>query len=116
MASGIKRFVIHCFSEHREFAEDIFSISEEAKISFTGILTYQKSTQIHEVAKTCPLDKIMIETDAPYLIPETYKGKVSYCEPVYSLEVFKTLCELRKEEPQTIEQALWSNSSHFFHL
>jgi TatD DNase family protein len=71
--SRLRKFVIHCFSEKLEFAELIFALSDEAKISFTGILTYKKSMAIQEVASRVPLEKIMIETDAPYLIPEQMK-------------------------------------------
>lgn len=71
--SGLQKFVIHCFSEGWDFAEKIFAISGETKISFTGILTYAKSITIQEVAQKAPLDRIMIETDAPYLIPEDKK-------------------------------------------
>jgi TatD DNase family protein len=69
-ASGLKQFVIHCFSEDLAFAEKILTYSGEARISFTGILTYAKSASIQEVARNLPLDRIMIETDAPYLVPE----------------------------------------------
>lgn len=95
--SGLEKFVIHCFSENWDFAEKIFAISPDTKISFTGILTYQKSKSIQEVAQQTPLERIMVETDAPYLIPEKYKNTVSYCEPVHSLEVLEKICELRTE-------------------
>lgn len=71
--SGLPAFVIHCFSEDWSFATKIFDISAGAKVSFTNILTYSKSVQVQEVAQKAPLDKIMIETDAPYLIPEGLK-------------------------------------------
>lgn len=114
--SGLQQFVIHCFSEDWDFAEKIFAISEETKISFTGILTYPKSITIQEVAQKAPLNRIMIETDAPYLIPEDKKWEVSYCEPAYSFSVYQKLCSLRWEDPSIIEDALWKNSVHFFSL
>lgn len=114
--SGLSVFVIHCFSEDWSFATKIFDISAWAKISFTNILTYSKSVQIQEVAAKIPLDKMMIETDAPYLIPEWLKWKVSYCEPVHSLHVFQKLCEIRNETPEIIESQLWNSSCNFFHL
>ncbi len=114
--SGLQKFVIHCFSENWDFAEKIFAISEETKISFTGMLTYPRSTIIQEVAKKTPLNRMMIETDAPFLIPEDKKSEASYCEPAYSLSVYKKLCELREESPSTIEETLWKNSVHFFSL
>ena len=114
--SGLQKFVIHCFSENWDFAQKIFAISPETKISFTGILTYSKSTTIQEVAKMAPLDRLMIETDAPFLTPEQVKNTTKYCEPAYTKYVFESLCRLRSEMPEKIEQQLWENSVHFFHL
>lgn len=114
--SSLEKFVIHCFSENWDFAEKIFAISPDTKISFTGILTYQKSTGIHEVAKNAPLNRIMIETDAPYLIPEEKKWTISYCEPSDTLFVYQKLVWLRTESPAIIEETLWNNSVQFFSL
>lgn len=114
--SGLEKFVIHCFSEDWDFAEKIFQISPETKISFTGILSYPKSLSVREVAKKAALSRIMIETDAPYLIPESLKNTTNYCEPVYSKYVFETLCSLREESRETIEQQIWENSVSFFNL
>ena len=114
--SGLEKFVIHCFSEDWVFAEKIFAISPETKISFTGILTYPKSTTVQEVAQKAPLHRIMIETDAPFLIPEDKKSEATYCEPSYSLSVYEKLCSLRSEDRTIIETALWDNSTHFFSL
>jgi TatD DNase family protein len=112
----LKKFVIHCFSENWDFAENIFSLSEDAKISFTGILTYPYSIQVQEVAKKSPLERIMIETDAPYIIPEQMKWKAKYCEPMFTRYIFETICTLRTEEKEVIETALWNNSVNFFRL
>ena len=68
--SKLETFVIHCFSEDWSFATKVFDMGDTTKISFTGILTYPKSVTIQEVAKKSPLEKLMIETDAPYLLPE----------------------------------------------
>jgi TatD DNase family protein len=114
--SWLKKFVVHCFSENWGFAEKIFSLSPEAKISFTGILTYPHSIEVQEAAKKSPLERIMIETDAPYIIPEQMKWKAKYCEPMFTRYVFETLCTLRSEEKECIETALWNNSVRFFEL
>lgn len=114
--SWLQKFVIHCFSEDWDFAQKIFSLSGEAKISFTGILTYPNSLAIQDVAKNAPLEKIMIETDAPYLIPQQMKWIAKYCEPMFTKYVFETLCTLRSEDLKTIESTLWNNSVDFFRL
>lgn len=112
----LKKIVIHCFSENWDFAEKIFTLSDDAKISFTGILTYPKSISIQEVAKKSPIGRIMIETDAPYLTPEPLKKLVDYCEPAYTRYVFEYLCTLRDEPPEILEKNLWENSKLFFNL
>lgn len=114
--SGLQKFVIHCFSEDWGFASKILEMSPETMISFTGILTFPQSTQVREVAKKTPLDRIMIETDAPYIIPQQMKWKVSYCEPSFSRYVFESLCELRDESCEEIEQQIYENSVKFFGL
>jgi TatD DNase family protein len=115
-ASWLEKFVIHCFSENWDFAQKICAFWPETKISFTGIITYPKASSVREVGQKIPLDRVMIETDAPYLIPEQLKWTVTYCEPAYSIYVFETLCELRGESPKKIEETLWENSCQFFQL
>ncbi len=114
--SGLKKFVVHCFSENWDFAERIFTLSPESKISFTGILTYPQSLEVQETAKKAPLERIMIETDAPYIIPQQMKWVAKYCEPMFTKYVFETLCTLRSEEKEVIETILWNNSVDFFGL
>lgn len=114
--SGLKKFVIHCFSEDWDFAKKIFDISDEAKISFTGIVTYPKAISVKEVAEKSPLGRIMIETDAPYLIPEQVKNSAKYGEPSFSRFVFEELISLRKESREDLETQIYKNSKDFFQL
>ncbi len=114
--SWLTKFVIHCFSENWDFAEKVFSLSPETKISFTGILTYPQSSDVQEAAKRSPLERIMIETDAPYIVPQQMKWTAKYCEPMFTKYVFETLCTLRSEEKEVIETTLWNTSVGFFGL
>lgn len=84
--------VIHCFSEDLEFANKIFSL--DISISFTGVMTYESSKKIQEVAKEGDLGRIMIETDAPFLKPGK-KRTEDRCEPKDVVEVAKKIAELR---------------------
>jgi TatD DNase family protein len=62
-------------------------------VSFTGILTFKKSDELRAIAAALPADRILVETDAPYLAPGPYRGK--RCEPAYVVETAKVLAETR---------------------
>ena len=82
--------VIHCFSSTYEFASKCIELG--FYISFSGILTFKNAELIRETAKKIPLDRLLIETDAPYLAPVPYRGKVN--EPAYVVETAKKLSEV----------------------
>ena len=69
-------FVVHCFTGSKEIAAKLVDLG--SYISFTGIITFKKSSELREVAAFIPDDKIMIETDSPYLSPEPNRGKKNY--------------------------------------
>ena len=84
--------VIHCFSENWEFAKQM--LDRNFYISFSGILTYPNAHSIREVAKKIPLEKTLIETDSPYLVPVPFRGRIKRNEPVYVKEVARALAEI----------------------
>lgn len=69
----IRRAVMHCYSEDFSMAEDLMDFSDEIFFSFSGILTYQKSDELRHVARSLPLDRILIETDSPFLAPQVVR-------------------------------------------
>lgn len=80
--NGVKprvRGVMHCFSSGPLLAEK--ALEEGFYISFSGIVTFKKSTELQEIARQVPKDRILVETDAPFLAPEPYRGKTN--EPAY---------------------------------
>jgi len=85
------RGVAHCFGGSMEFAEFLLDIGWY--ISFAGNLTYKKSSNLHEVAKMIPLNRILIETDAPFLSPEGLRGQTN--EPANVVQVARKLAELK---------------------
>lgn len=113
---SLKKFVIHCYSEDLEFAQKVISYSDEAMISFTGIVTYPSATSVRETAMKIPLERIMIETDAPYLIPQKYKNVSKYCQPAYADAVLEEIISLRPESPEQVEDQIYRNSVEFFGL
>ncbi|MFZ2161941.1 MAG: TatD family hydrolase [Sideroxyarcus sp.] len=83
--------VMHCFTENLEVARAAIDLG--FYISFSGILTFKNATLIKEVAQNIPLDKILIETDSPYLAPAPYRGKTN--QPAYVKHVAEEVARLR---------------------
>lgn len=102
--------VIHCFSGNLEQAQKYFDLG--LKISFTGLITFISSWD--ELIRRVPLNKIMIETDSPYLSPAPFRGQRN--EPLRVKEVAKKIAELRGQELSEIEKELWQNSLNFFKI
>lgn len=101
--------VMHCFVESREIARRALDLG--FYISFSGIVTFKNAADLQEVAKQVPLDRILVETDSPYLAPVPYRGKSN--EPAYVFHVAKFLAELRGEEYEKIAEQTTQN---FFNL
>jgi len=83
--------VMHCFTETWEVAEAALAMG--FYISFSGIVTFRNATQIKEVAQRVPLDRVLIETDAPYLAPAPHRGKLN--QPAYVKHVAEEISALR---------------------
>ncbi|HPT26502.1 MAG TPA: TatD family hydrolase [Bryobacteraceae bacterium] len=97
--------IMHCFSGGP--AEAGRSLALGFHISFSGIVTYPKALDVQEAAKLVPLDRLLVETDAPYLAPVPYRGKRN--EPAYVVETARRLAELRGESLGTIAAATTRN-------
>src|SRR5438876_8456322 len=91
MGKGAFPAVLHCFTGGRELAERAIALG--LFISFTGIVTFKKSDELRSIAAALPADRILVETDAPYLAPGRYRGKRN--EPSYVTETAKVLAETR---------------------
>ena len=112
--SGVRRAVIHCFSEDPAFARELLAWSDGIYFSFSGILTYKKSLAVQETARVLPLNRILVETDAPFLVPQAVRDRFSINEPAFTRHVMDFLKTLRTEAPEVVEQTVWENSSSFF--
>jgi TatD DNase family protein len=91
IAKGPFRAVLHCYTGGRELAKSAIALG--LSISFTGILTFKKSDALRDLAAELPADRIMVETDSPYLAPGKFRGKRN--EPAYVVEVAKVLADVR---------------------
>jgi TatD DNase family protein len=83
-------------------------------ISFAGNSTYPKTQNIRDVARDIPLDRILIETDSPFLAPQPYRGKRN--EPAYVAEVARTLASVRNLSPEEAAATTSANFRRFFQL
>ena len=102
--------VLHCFTGDLAFAEALLDLG--MYISFSGIMTFKNAEQIRQVAAAIPLDRILIETDAPYLAPVPHRGKTN--EPAYVAYVAARLAELRGESLEVVIEQTHHNSLHLF--
>ena len=91
MGKGAFPAVLHCFTGGKELARRAIALG--LHISFTGILTFKNSQNLRDIAASLPADRILVETDAPYLAPGKYRGKRN--EPSYVVETAKTLAQVR---------------------
>ena len=104
--------ILHCFTSTLKDAQR--GIDMGFLVAFGGATTYPKSQNIREVAKELPIGNILIETDAPYLAPQLWRGKRN--EPAYVAEVARTLATVRNCSPEEIAAATTGNFRRFFGL
>ena len=109
MTRGAFRAVLHCYTGGRELAMKAMALG--LSISFTGILTFKKSQALRELAAELPADRIMVETDAPYLAPGKFRGKRN--EPSYVVEIARVLAEARGV---SLEEISRQTTANFFRL
>ena len=102
--------VIHCFSEDRPFAEKALDLGFD--VSFSGIVTFKSSLAVQEVARWAPLDRILVETDSPYLAPVPMRGKP--CEPAYVVHTARRVAELRGIAFEALAEATTANAQRAF--
>ncbi len=102
--------VIHCFSEDRAFAARALDLGFD--ISFSGIVTFKKAKAIHDVAAWAPEERILVETDSPYLSPIPVRGKK--CEPAYVVHTAAKVAELRGLTPERLAEITTQNAIRRF--
>ena len=113
--SGVdpRRFVFHCFTEPPDEAHKILETG--AMISFTGIVTYKNAPEVRESALLVPDDRIMVETDAPFLTPAPHR-KIKPNEPRYVAATARYLADLRGTPSDDFTRQCDTNAERFFHI
>jgi TatD DNase family protein len=104
--------VIHCFTGTRAFAEAAVELG--FYISFSGVITFKKAEDLRETARAVPIDRILIETDSPFLAPIPYRGRRN--EPAYVVETARTIAELRGMELSGVADITSGNFKRLFRL
>lgn len=104
--------VFHCFNGNPAQAVDL--VQQGYYISFTGIVTFKKAAEVLDAATAVSIDRLMVETDAPYLAPVPFRGK--RCEPAYVRETAQAIAEARGVSFNRLAEATTRNACRFFRL
>jgi TatD DNase family protein len=104
--------IIHCFTGTRAFAEEAVALG--FYISFSGVVTFKKAEDLRETAKRLPAERLLIETDSPFLAPVPYRGRRN--EPAYVVETARRVAEIRGLEVEEIGRITSANFKRVFGL
>ena len=110
MGKGAFPALIHCFTGSRRFADQVLALG--LYVSISGIVTFKNARDLQETAKAIPLDRLLIETDSPFLAPVPHRGKT--CEPAFVADTARFLAELRDEEVEALADATSANFHRLF--
>ena len=107
-----KGVVLHCYSEDWEFAQK--TLDQNIYISFAGNLTYRNARNLHETAKNLPIERILIESESPFMVPAEYKGKRN--KPSYLHSTAEFLADLRDMDSEEIAETSYQNACTVFQI
>ena len=110
--TGVSKGVFHCFSGDMDMAEEAMAMG--FYISLAGPVTFKNAKTPKEIAKAIPDDYLLIETDAPYLTPEPYRGKRN--EPSYIVHTAKVIAEIRKISFEDLSRITTLNAKRLFNI
>jgi TatD DNase family protein len=102
--------VVHCFTGGWKWAERFLELGYF--LGITGMVTFPKLTEVHEVARRIPLDRLLLETDGPYLAPIPFRGKRN--EPGYVPLIARKVAELRAIDPEQVALATSASATRLF--
>jgi TatD DNase family protein len=104
--------VVHCFSGDEDFLKECLDLG--FFISFTCNITYNKATQLRKLVKVTPLDRLLLETDAPFLPPEGFRGKRN--EPAYVKYLAKEVASIKEINLEEVGRVTTNNAKSFFNI
>lgn len=109
---GLTGGVIHCFSYSKEMAREYLDMG--FYIGVGGVLTFKNAKKLKEVVADTPIEKIVLETDSPYLAPEPYRGRRN--DSSYLKEVVRAVAQIKEMEPEEVETVTWNNAVRLFRM
>ena len=104
--------ILHCYSENAEYAKKALDLN--LFFSFAGNLTYRNARNLHETLEVLPLDRILIESESPFMVPADYRGKRNM--PKYLPLTGRFLAEMLEMDEEELAAQLWANANKFFGL
>ncbi len=109
MGKGAFPALIHCFTASAGFARQMLDLG--LTISLSGIVTFKNAKDLQDIARELPEDRLLVETDAPFLAPIPHRGRV--CEPAFTADTARFVAGLRGVEPEALAETTTAN---FFRL
>ena len=104
--------VFHCYAENAEFAKKLADTN--FLVSYPGALTFKSAHAVREIAAAIPLEQIMLETDAPYMAPEPFRGKPN--EPAHVLQIAQAMAKVKDISIQEVARVTTSTAKRFYNL
>ena len=104
------RGIVHCFSGSAEIAKELLSLG--FYIGFTGVLTFKNARRVVEAAAAVPLERLLIETDCPYMAPEPFRGK--RCDSTMVEQTARKLAEIKAMDPQRLAEITYDNACRVY--
>lgn len=103
---------VHCFTGSKEFAQELINISSNIWFGFTGVLTFKNAQSIRDACQSIPLNRLLLETDAPFMAPTPYRGKP--CHSGMLSQIAKTMAEVHEVSEEEIIQHLRENTQNIY--
>ena len=107
--------MVHCFSGNQHELEQYLALG--LYIGITGIVTIQsRGAQLRQLITTIPADRLLVETDAPYLVPAPEKNSIRRNEPAFVKSVLLRVAAVRNEDPQELATTVWENTCRLYRI
>jgi len=104
--------VLHCYSEDWEYASEMLEKHDNIYFSFAGNVTYRNARSLHETVYNLPMDRIVIESESPFMVPADYRGRRN--KPVYLPSISAFIAAIKEVDEAELAETLWNNACKLF--